>query len=117
MAAKQIVIGCRLPHGIVLRNPLKPEDTVELAGVNKALIIGADHATTPVDAEFWETWKIAHKDFAPLKSGAIFEAKSESEAKAVAKELKDEKTGFEKMPSDEKSLKKAGVKPADKTDE
>ena len=115
--SKQIIIGCRLPHGIILRHPKDPAAEVELGGVNKSAIIGADHYTTPVDAEFWEAWKAAHGEFAPLKSGAIFEAKTESEAKAVAKELADEKTGFEKMPTDDAGLKKAGIKKANKTDD
>ena len=109
--ARNVTIGCRLPHGLVIHHPLKPEHKVELAGINKAVIIGATHVTTEVDGEFWDAWKLAHKDFAPLKSGAIFEAKSESEAKAVARELVKEKTGFEPMPQEG-----AGVKPADKDD-
>lgn len=117
MAGKTVTIGCRLPHGLIIHHPKDPSKKVELAGMNKAVIIGADHVTTPVDEEFWGAWKAEHKDFAPLVSGAIFEAKSEVEAKAIAKELKGEKTGFEAMPSDEAALSKAGIKPANKDDE
>ena len=109
MAKTTVIVGCRLPHGIVLDHPLDPSKKIELAGLNKALIIGADHATTEVDGEFWEQWKTVHKDFPALKSGAIFEAKDAASAKAKAKELKDEKTGFEPMPQEAQ-----GVKPADK---
>ena len=107
MAAKTVTIGCRLPHGIVLDHPLDPTKKVELNGKNKALIIGADYGTADVDGEFWETWKTVHKDFPALKSGAIFEAKNAAEAASVAKELKDEPTGFEAMAQDAQ-----GVKPA-----
>lgn len=108
MAAKTVVIGCRLPHGLVIHHPMKPSEKVTLKGENEAVIKGVGYATTEVDADFWADWKLAHKDFAPLVSGAIFEAKSEAEAKAVAKELKAEKTGFEGMSQDG-----AGIKPAD----
>lgn len=109
MAKATVIVGCRLPTGIVLDHPLDPSKKVELAGLNKALVIGSDHATTEVDGEFWEQWKTVHKDFPALKSGAIFEAKDAASAKAKAKELKDEKTGFEPMAQEAQ-----GVKPADK---
>ena len=102
-----VTIGCKLPHGIVLDHPLDPEKKVELKGKNGSLIIGADYGTTEVDGEFWETWKTVHKDFPPLKSGAIFEAGNASELTAVAAELEDETTGFEPMAQNAQ-----GVKPA-----
>jgi len=103
----KIIVGCRLPHGIILNHPLNPEDTVELNGLNKVVIVGADHATTEVDEDFWGIWKTAHKDFQPLKSGAIFEAKNVAEAKGKGKELKAEKTGFEKVEQTAMGVKKA----------
>ena len=106
--AKTVLIGCKLPHGLILDHPLDVSKKVELAGLNKAIIIGADCATTPVDGEFWETWKTVHKDHPAIKSGAIFEARTTEEVKAKAKELKEEKTGFEPM-----SQEAMGVKVAD----
>lgn len=111
MAAKTVLIGCKLPHGLILDHPLDVSKKVELAGLNKAIIIGADCATTPVDGEFWETWKTVHKDHPALKSGAIFEARTTEEVKAKSKELKAEKTGFEAMPQEAQ-----GVKPASQDD-
>ena len=98
--AKTIIIGCRLPHGIVLENPKDARIKVELKGLNSVQIIGAGYYANTVDADFWAAWKEFHKEFAPLKSGAIFEASTESEAAAKAKELKDEKTGFEALSQD-----------------
>jgi hypothetical protein len=63
-------------------------------------------ATTEVDAEFWSAWKAAYVGFPPLKNRAVFEAKSEQEASAKAKELKNENTGFEQM-----AKTAGGVKP------
>lgn len=107
MAGKTVLVGCRLPHGIILQLAIAPDVKVELKGVNKATIIGADYATTEVDADFFGAWKKEHKGFAPLESGAIFEAKSEGDAKAIAKEVGNEKTGFEKMPQVTEDVKKA----------
>ena len=110
MAAKTVLIGCKLPHGLILDHPLDVSKKVELAGLNKAIIIGADCATTPVDGEFWETWKTVHKDHPAIKSGAIFEARTTEEVKAKAKELKEEKTGFEAMPQEAMGVKVADNK-------
>ena len=108
--AKTVLIGCKLPHGLILDHPLDVSKKVELAGLNKAIIIGADCATTPVDGEFWETWKTVHKDHPAIKSGAIFEARTTEEVKAKAKELKEEKTGFEAMPQEAMGVKVASNK-------
>lgn len=105
----KIIIGCRLPHGLTLTNPLKPSETVTLNGANKAVVLGSDCGTTEVDADFWSVWKTAHKDFPALRSGALFEAKSAEGATAAARERKKEKTGFEAMPPES-----MGVKPSDK---
>jgi len=108
--AKIVLIGCKLPHGLILDHPLDVSKKVELAGLNKAVIIGADCATTPVDGEFWETWKTVHKDHPAIKSGAIFEARTTEEVKAKSKELKAEKTGFEAMPQEAMGVKVANTK-------
>lgn len=106
--AQTITIGCRLPSGIVLELPGKPH--VHLNGQRQAqersriiLLSEDDYGLTEVDADFWAEWKRVYGGsgdnmFAPLKNGAIFEAKNASEAKAVQKELKNEKTGHEPMP-------------------
>jgi hypothetical protein len=106
----KVLIGCRLPNGLVLQHP-NPEVAVRvrLNGKFSSKIIGATHGTTEVDADFWEVWKKAYANYQPLKSGAIFEARSETESAAKAKELSKELTGFEPMKQDA-----AGVKPAEK---
>lgn len=104
----KVIIGCRLPNGLTLTHPVTRE-RVTLAGLHSAKIIGAKHVTTEVDADFWDTWKAAYPEYAPLKTGAIFEAKNETDAKAKAIELRDEKTGFEELKPDA-----MGVKPAEK---
>lgn len=109
MAKAKVIIGCRLPHGLVLQHK---GVKVTLDGMNKSQIIGANHITTEVDADFWEAWKAEHtkgKGFQPLKTNAIFEAGGVREAQDKAKELTKEKTGFERLAKDA-----PGIKPANK---
>lgn len=101
-----IVIGCKLPNGLTLVHPKLKHARVTLAGLNSSKIIGATHVTTEVDQEFWAAFKEAHKDYTPLTSGAIFEARNVTEAQAIAKERKAQKTGLEPVPQDA-----AGVTP------
>lgn len=108
--ADVIVIGCRLPCGVVLELGGKQ---VALAGQNQnksgiVLLSQDDYGETIVDKSFWDEWKKMNGSFQPLASGAIFEAKNQSEAKAKQKELKKEKTGHEPMPQEG-----AGIKPSD----
>jgi hypothetical protein len=110
MAGKIIYIGCKLPHGIILEHPIDTNKKIELTGLNKIKIIGSTHSVTEVDADFWEQWIAAHKEFGPLKSGAIFVAKTATDLDAVAKEFEKRKTGFEPMQQNAN-----GVKPADKS--
>ena len=107
----QITIGCRLPSGLIIK---VGDKSVELEGQRQTqkrspviLLSNDDYGTTEVDASFWEAWKQAvGEDFAPLKSGAIFEAKNQTEASAKAKDLKSKKTGHEPMTQDDGGVKK-----------
>lgn len=109
-----VTVGCRLPSGLEIQ---VGEKKIELAGQNQRykelgieiiLLKDEDYGTTEVDASFWEAWKqIVGQDFAPLKSGAIFESKNATEAKAQAKDLKEKKTGHEPMPQTDGNVKAA----------
>lgn len=112
----QITIGCRLPSGLILELMKDGRPVaVELAGQRQMqerspiiLLRDDDYGTTEVDAAFWDAWKkIVGDDFAPLKSGAIFEAKNSNDAASKAKELKGKQTGHEPAKQDD------GVKKAD----
>jgi hypothetical protein len=110
----QVVIGCRLPHGLTLRHP-NPEVKQEfkLPGIYSSKIVNrngspaAMHTTTMVDADFWEVWKTAYRGYKPLTTGAVFEARNETEAGGKAKELNKEKTGFEALLPESMGVKKA----------
>lgn len=107
----QVTIGCKLPHGLVLEHPtaasVKP---VTINGSNKELIIGSGYGTTQVDAEFWKAWKEAHKGFAALVSGSIFESGNAASIASAAKEVESEKTGFERMPQKAMGINKRSDK-------
>ena len=113
MPKETILIGCRLPNGLVLHHPVNRELTVQLAGTSSAPTEGGlylppkSYSTTEVDAEFWAAWKAAYVGFPPMKNRAVFEARSEQEAASKAKEAAKEKTGFEQMP---KTVMMDGVK-------
>ena len=115
--AKIVVVGCKLPHGLILEHPMDVSKKVELAGLNKAIIIGAEYASTEVDADFWDQWAAIHKDHPAIKSGAIFVAKNAAEIVAVAAEHAKEETGLEPMRNDGKDKRAKGVKTASTKDE
>lgn len=104
-----VTIGCRLPTGLILQ---VGEKFVELEGQRQTqkrspviLLTPDDYGVNEVDAAFWEAWVTqVGTDYAPLKSGAIFEAKSAKEADAKAKDLKSKKTGHEPLSQDAKGI-------------
>lgn len=112
--AKTILVGCKLPHGIVLEHPLDPRMTVTLAGKNKSKLVDAPYAITEVDGDFWAQWSAVNKEFPPMVSGAIFVAKNEADVVAVAAENAGRLTGFEPMKTDGKDTRALGVKTTDK---
>jgi hypothetical protein len=103
MAKETILIGCRLPNGLVLHHPTNRNITVKLAGTyetkmeNGLFMPPRPYSTTAVDAEFWAAWKEAYEGFPPLKTRAVFEARSEQEAESKARNAEKVKTGFEPM--------------------
>ena len=102
------MVCCKLPHGIILHHPMDANNKVTLSGLNKAIIIGAKYVTNAVDTEFWDHWILANADFSAVKSGAIFVAKTVQDADAIAKEMENEKTGFEQTKKDAHGVKPAG---------
>lgn len=103
MARETVLIGCRLPNGLVLHHPTNRNLTVKLAGAYETrtesglFIPPKPYSITAVDAEFWTAWKEAYVGFPPLKTRAVFEARSEQEAESKARNAEKVKTGFEPM--------------------
>jgi hypothetical protein len=118
MAKDLVIIGSRLPHGLILTHPQRPSEKIEVKGLSSLQVKNKKtglwsassnfYATTEVDADFWAAWKMANsKNFKPLESGALFEAPNLTLAAGKAREVKKERTGFE--PADPE---KFGVEPA-----
>jgi len=93
----KVFVGCKLPHGVILDHPSDSSKKVTINGKNKALLIGSEYATTEVEEDFWKAWMAVNKDFPPLKSGAMFFAKAQLDARSIAIEYKPRKSGFEAM--------------------
>lgn len=106
-----VIVGCRLPQGLILHHPVDRRQTVTLEGprliVADGRNLGKNFAITEVDADFWGAWKTAYAKSPILMSNAVFEAKSAQDAAAKARELQKEKTGFEQMPQNAAGVSKA----------
>jgi hypothetical protein len=122
MAKDFVLIGCKLPHGIMLeliteppkdrtlqnRNPAPTGPRVTLKGSNTLRtdrrMSQAQHlyATTRVPKEFWDAWiaRPGNKELPFVKNGLVFVATSEADAKALMREHKDLRTGFEPLNQD-----------------
>jgi len=109
-SSETVTVGCKLPHGLLIRlgdleeamvdgkqvKMFRPSGReIELKGGNAAGAIGGYGLTHGVDADAWRGWDEAHKDFAPLARGLIFEVKRPADAAATAAERKNVKSGFE----------------------
>lgn len=111
-----IIIGCKLPSGITLQGTAGQDIT--LNGVNTSLVAGG-FGLTNVDENEAAFLFAQYEDFGPFKNKSIFSygTDSVSDVAAMARDLQDEKTGFEGMdpekpapglkPEDEKQLDKA----------
>lgn len=106
----KVLVGCKLPNGLVIEHPKDPTITATLKGRNREEIIGAGYGVTAVDSELWDAWIKSNADFVAVKNGAIYIAKDERDLKAISKEREKEKTGLEPMQTDGKDPRAKGVK-------
>ncbi len=105
------VIGCRLPNGLLISpDPMDRTKRIMINGMNKSIIEGAKFTTTIVDANMWDSFVSQNKNYAPLKNGALFEAKDAKDAEAKALDFITLKTGFEGMSKVAKDIKPASDK-------
>lgn len=94
--AQQCIVGCKLPNGLILQLP-GHDKPVTLKGANSSRVLGG-YGTTSVDKEAFEKWlkDVGHKfDF--VKNGSVFVVDNMKDARAVAKERRAERTGFEPL--------------------
>ncbi len=92
--SKTILIGCKLPSGLVLDGPRG--EPIELNGQNTSMVLGG-FGLTHVPESIWAYLEMTYEQHAAFKSKSIFTAGNASvaEVAAVADELEGERTGFE----------------------
>jgi len=111
MAKEQVLIGCKLPHGLIMEIPdvgdlLRPKPVgqrVILKGANSlrtnpnAAQGSFPYAVTSVDKDFADRWFARYQSEPFVKNGLVFIAKSEADARSMSKERLPERTGMEAL--------------------
>lgn len=121
-AGQKIIVACKLPHGLILRNFRMVDSNENVAGntvrsvkvadqVGEAVVIkgvavefgrekalvGGYALTHNVDKTFFDQWMIANKDHAAVKNGLIFAAATRDAVEGKAKEQEKLRSGLEPM--------------------
>lgn len=91
-----VAIGCKLPGGLTLRLPDRPDAEFTLNGANASRVIGG-YGITTIPSDFWEAWKKAYAGFPPLAKGLIFEQATVAKAEDAAAERAGLKSGLEPL--------------------
>jgi len=116
-----VIVGCKLPNGIVLR---VGDETIKLRGRATYAMPNPDRKFTPpelisgdsitiVNKSFWESWvEWAKKcDYKPYKCGAVYARANRDEVAAIAKETSKVKTGFEPLnPAEQRGIQPMDMK-------
>lgn len=112
--SKQVIYGCKLPHGITLKGP--QDEDITINGLNTSLVQGG-YGLTTVDASLSAflqmTYNAEGKELAPFKNNAIFFHTDLASVVDLGKELQDEKTGLEGLNPDAPA---PGLKPDEATE-
>jgi hypothetical protein len=115
-----VLIGCKLPNGIILELITPPEADVSKQGLipkptgERVTLKGANslrtntrsslgqfaYAVTRVDKGFWDKWLARYKDLDFIKNGLVFEAKNQDEFAAIARERAGLRTQLEPLAVD-----------------
>lgn len=128
--AGQVVVACKLPHGLILRNFEMVDVPVPVLGgglrtVQEARqkggrveihgnaipvqrdperdypqIVGGYALTYGVDADFWEAWLKANETSAIVKNRLVFAFEKVADTRAAAKENAGLKSGLEPLLKD-----------------
>lgn len=98
-STKMVVVGCKLPNGIILELGRPGESAfrrVRLNGANSSQLIGGA-GLTDVSEEFISAWLKKHADLSFVQQRLIFVGNDVTEASAVAIDRSQQKTGFERL--------------------
>lgn len=105
--SKTVIVGCKIPTGLVLQlrdeaNPSQVKAQVVLQGtvIDMAPYVRENAVgITEVDADFWEAWEnwAIRTEFAPYAKGFVFSASKAADIKAEAIEKANEFTRLERL--------------------
>jgi hypothetical protein len=94
-----VVIGCKLPNGLICEMGKYGDDNYErvvLNGANTANIVGG-FGFTSVSKSFWDAWVKKHQRMEFVKKGLVFQHNDEASARSHAKDLSGLRTGLERL--------------------
>lgn len=94
-STETIVLGCKLPHGIILELPNRKGKRYTLRGTNAARIVGGYGITPGIPKSFWDEWLTLNGDHPAVRNGSVFPEKNVERAEAKAKEMRRVRTGLE----------------------
>lgn len=101
--SKTVVIGCKLPNGLILEMGSFGDENykaVTLEGSNSVNAVSG-FGLTRVDEDLWTAWAKAHSFLPALRQGMIFSQVSDANAQAAALDNQSPKTGLEPLIPDE----------------
>ena len=103
--AEVVVVGCKLPNGLLLSVDGK---TIRINGrarynmpspTRKSLNTDVEYADglTTVDKAFWDKWLADHKEYTPVMKGHVYASGNRNDAVAKAKDTEENLTGLEPL--------------------
>ncbi|EMC4337225.1 hypothetical protein VEL91_002649 [Cronobacter sakazakii] len=105
--AETIVVGCKLPNGLVVE---QEGYTVTLNGANSSNVVGGYGLTEGVDKGAFEKWLEVHKNQPYVKNELVFAQAKANSAQSKATENASVKSGLEGLPQDKPA---PGIEKAD----
>ncbi|EME2032429.1 hypothetical protein VWS47_004274 [Cronobacter sakazakii] len=105
--AETIVVGCKLPNGLVVE---QEGYTVTLNGANSSNVVGDYGLTEGVDKDAFEKWLEVHKNQPYVKNELVFAQAKANSAQSKATENASVKSGLEGLPQDKPA---PGIEKAD----
>ncbi|EIZ9495688.1 hypothetical protein ACM92Y_002149 [Cronobacter malonaticus] len=105
--AETIVVGCKLPNGLVVE---QDGYTVTLNGANSSNVVGGYGLTEGVDKDAFEKWMEVHKNQPYVKNELVFAQAKANSAQSKANENASVKSGLEGLPQDKPA---PGIEKAD----
>jgi len=96
-----IIVACKLPHGLHLDVPGKGRVTLKGTAlpedVRRENPLPGGFSLTSVDADFYAAWLKRNEDLEAVKRGFVFASARRDAAQGQARELDELETGLERL--------------------